>query len=434
MLLRVIALCAAIVLTSGTVSQSDAQEQESPQAKLIQLAEENRYRLEYDGETFSGSAWNKLIAEGEKVQFFLLGEEHGIAENPKLAGALFSKLTDAGYSKVAIEVSPIVARNLDETLRDEGLEGLKRLYSRVGGEPAFFGMKEEAEFLQTVRSAVKGKAPVLWGADYEVGSDRVLLDLLEAKRKPEEASEVLASLRAASDESWAKYYETQGPQFIFSFSGDPALVRTLRDSWPRRDDETDWILDTLEETLEINKHWVNGEGWRSNERRANFLRANFLRHWAAEKRKNGSPKVFAKFGASHLMRGLNATETFDLGSLLPELAEIEGGHAFSIIVLPGDGSNTAVLDPRTFTYVSAPAKDGYARGLGAVSSAAYEDAFTLIDMRPLRSELSSGANWAPKELRKVVHSYDMMLVMSGSTPSSPFAHEPPDPSVLRPDQ
>lgn len=410
----------------GAVAQT--QDAATLDERLGAAAMENRYRLDYQDGEFSGPAWDVLIEEGSKARFFLLGEEHGIAENPKLAGALFRRLTDAGYSKVAIEVSPPMARKLDETLRKDGLEGLRALYAEVGGEPAFFGMKEEAEFIAGVRSSVPGRTPVLWGADYEVAGDRQLIEMLEAKRKPQEARRALQALRDASDQSWAKYIETGGPQFIFSFAGDPDLVRAVKEAWPRRDEEASWILDTLEETLEINKLWVSGQGWRSNERRGAFLRANFLRHWANEEGR--APKVFAKFGASHLVRGRNNTETYDLGALLPELAEIEGGKAFSIMVLPGAGSMTAVLNPTNFTFVPAPAKDGYAQGIGPVAGAAYEDAFTLIDLRPLRPLLGSGAGNASENLKRTVHGFDMLLVMSGSTPSAEFDHPKPDPSAL----
>jgi hypothetical protein len=279
------------------------------------MATNNRYRLEYDGQEFSGPALTRLIEEGRAAQFFLIGEEHGIAENPQLAAALFKALSEYGYSKLAIEISPYMAGELDEALRKDGIDGLKHLYNEPGGEPAFFGMKEEAEFLIEARDAISGKTPVFWGADYEVFADRQLISRLEEKRKPAKATEHLGHLRAASDAAWLKYEETKSPQYIYSFSGDPALVRAVRDQWTNRDDETSDILNTLEETLEINKLYMSGKNWQSNHRRATFLRTNFINHWNAEKKKRRNPKVFAKFGSSHMVRGRNNTGTFDLGTL-----------------------------------------------------------------------------------------------------------------------
>lgn len=407
----------AILTAPAAAQQSAPLPEQTLDEKLADAAAANRHRLEFDGASFSGPAWDMLLAEGANAQFFLLGEEHGIAENAKLAAALFTALAPGGYSKLAIEVSPPMADALDDAARG-GMDGLHALYAQPGGEPAFFGMKEEAEFLVAARAAVRNKEPLFWGADYEVAGDRLLLSRLEAKKKPAAAQSALAALREASDHSWTQYETTRNPQFIFSFAGDPALVRALRDAWPKHDEEAAWILDTFEETLEINRHWVSGEGYLSNVRRAAFLRNNFIRHWTVEKIAKPLPKVFAKFGASHLMRGRNSTETYDLGSLIPEIAALEGNSAFHLMVLPGAGSQTAVLDPSRWVYSPGPPKDSYWRGLEPVTGAAYDDAFTLIDLRPLRPLLGRWREGTSPEMMRIVHGYDALLVLSGSTPSA----------------
>lgn len=397
--------------------------------KIATAASENRYRLSYDGDRFSGPAYDILLDEARGARFFAIGEEHGIAENPKLAAQLFTDLRDDGYQHLAIEVSPPIATLLDQTLRNDGLDGLRALFAEQGGEPAFFGMKEEAEMLAAVRATSTSKSPVLWGADYEVASDTQLIGMLEDMRKPTAAQNALNALRAASDAAWSKYYETGGPQYIFSFSGDPALIREIKAAWPQRNREADWILDTLEETLEINRHWVQGEGWLSNQRRSEFIRANFVRHWRDAAKKKNSPKVMAKFGASHLVRGRNMSEVYDLGSLLPEIAAMRGEHSFSVMVLPGTNTMTAVLNPVNWTYVQAPGKDSYGQGVESITGAAFADAFTLIDLRPLRAFMSARAANDHPALARVIHGFDMMLVMTGSTPSVAFDHDDPRPCV-----
>jgi hypothetical protein len=112
------------------------------------------------------------------------------------------------------------------------------------------------------------------------------------------------------------------------------------------------------------------------------------------------------------------TETYDLGTLLPELAALEGSKAFHLLVLPGAGSKVAVFNPVEWTYAPAPAKDSYAKGLEPILGAAHAGAFTLIDLRPLRPLLVSGREGATPDLMRTVHGFDAVLVMSGSTPSS----------------
>lgn len=416
------AMLFALFTATGTAAQNTVPS--TIEEKLTEAAEAERERLQFDGARFSGPAWNTLVSEGNKAHFFMIGEEHGIAENPKLAAALFTELAGSGYSKLLIEVSPPTSMALDKAATG-GLDGLRQLFSGIGGEPAFFGMKEEAELLVTVREAIADDQAAFWGLDYEVLADPQMLKTLSAKHKPAAALSAMASLQAASEAAWAKYQETRNPQFVFSFSADPALVRAVKEAWPDRDPETEIILTTMEETLEINRLFVTGRSWQSNARRGALLRNNFIRYWQEEKHAGRSPKVMAKFGANHMVRGRNTTETWDLGALLPETAALEGSTAFSLLVLPGTGAQTAVFDPTRLKYVSAPAKDGYGKNLEAITSAAFGDAFTLIDLRPIRPLVGSARSGVHPDLMRIIHGFDMLLVMSGSTPSGELDH--PDP-------
>lgn len=385
--------------------------------RLTEAASANRHRLEFDGKTFSGPAWDLIVSEGRQSQFFLLGEEHGIAENAKFAAELFRTLVPAGYTKLVIEVSPPMARELDRAARG-GVGGLQKMYAMPGGEPAFFGMREESELLVAARAAVPGNAPVFWGVDYEVGGERLLISMLEKKNKPEAARVALAALREASSKSWEQFDKTRNPQFIYSFSGDPALVRAVREAWPQRDTEASGLLESLEETFEINKLWTTRKNFASNERRSNFMRRNFAQQWLAEKKAGRAPRVFAKMGASHMTRGRNMSEVYDLGNLLPEIALLEGGKTFHLLVLPGATSQIAAFNPSEWRYNPAPAKDSYAKGLEPIAAAAFGDAFTLVDLRPLRPILGTWREGTSPELMRVVHGFDAVLMMSGSKPSA----------------
>lgn len=412
-------ICSLVTLLDGAVL-ADANDRIR---ELSKAATANRTRLHFDGKEFTGPAWERLLAEAGNAQFFLIGEEHGIAENPKLAAQLFTGLVDEGYEKLVIEISPPIAQSLDQTLKNGGIEDLRKLYALAGGEPAFFGMREEAELLYAARAALPDVHEVLWGIDYEVASDRRLLHQLQNAPRPDSAEQPLNTLVAASEDSWASYAKTGNLLLAFSFAGDPALVRDVRDSWPDASNEVSLILETLETTLEINRLWVEGRGWESNALRAGFMRSNFLRHWRNATTKGGSPKLMAKLGSSHLVRGNNMTGTFDLGTLLPEIAAIEGRRSFSIMVVPGMNSKVAVLDPTTWTYSPQAAKDGYSEGIGLITAAAYPETFTLIDMMPLRPIVGTREKTFGSKMIQIVHGFDMLLVMSGSTASSELQHD-----------
>lgn len=413
-------LAAPALLSGAAAAQEPAPAQPparpDPLERVAQTAREHRLRLDFDGTRFSGPGWDRLVEEGRRAHFFLLGEEHGIAENPELAARLFEALVPAGYARLGIEISPPMADELDRAARG-GVAGIRELFADQGAWVAFYTMAEEAALAAAARAAVPGDAPVLWGMDYEVGADRRLIALLERRDKPPAAAAALAALKAASAESWARYQATRGPQHIFSFAGDPALVAAVRAAWPGADAETVRILDTLEETLAINRLWTAGDNYGSNRRRAEFLRRNFLDYWRAEKAAGRAPKAMLKFGAAHVLRGLNSNDAFDLGTLVPEVAAVEGAEAFHLLVLPGAGAETARFDPSAFAYRPAPAGDRPGP-LAPVTGQAFADAFTLIDLRALRPVVRSAREgWHP-ELVRNVHGFDAVLVMSGSTASA----------------
>lgn len=387
----------------------------SLQERIGARARENRSRLEFDGARFSGPAWDMLLEAGRTSRFFCLGEEHGIAENPKLAAQLFAALAPAGYSKICVEISPPMASELDRAARG-GVDGLRALFSDPHANVAFFGMREEAEWLASARAQHEGRAPVIWGLDYEVGATGRLIERLRAKRKPRSAEAPFAALDAASSEAWTRYQETRGPQHLFSFSGDPALVAAVRAAWREPDAEADWMLATLEETLAINRLWTTREGWLSNQRRADFNRANFRRYRAGEDGRN--PKVMLKFGASHMVRGLTHTQVIDVGTQVSEIAEALGEKSFHVMVMPGAGTQIAQFDPSAWTYRPGAVGTYADQGMAPLLDAAFADAFTLIDLRPLRPLVFGRAHKSlDADLIRVVHGFDALLVMSGSTAS-----------------
>lgn len=404
------------------VAASAASAQETPapapppqpelRERITTRAQENRCRLGYDGARFSGPAWDMLVAEGQGAHFFCIGEEHGIAENPRLAAQLFAAI---GSEKACVEISPPMAAELDRAAR-RGVDGVRELFRDPGANVAFFGMREEVEWIAAARGAVRGRSQAVWGLDYEVGSDRRIISRLKAKRKPAAAATALAALEDASNQSWARYNETHSPQHIFSFAGDPTLARAVRDAWPNADDEAAWMLETLEETFAINQLWVSGQGWASNQRRAQFNRANLRRYFAEEGR---TPKVMFKFGSSHMVRGMSHTQVLDIGTQVSELAESTGRKSFHVFVLPGAGALHAQFDPTAFTYRSAPAGAYADDAMTPLLAAAYADAMTLIDLRPIRPLVFGRRHKAlDADLVRTIHGFDALLVMSGSTPSA----------------
>jgi hypothetical protein len=402
--------------TANAASQKDAPKP-SLNDKLIEGAKQNRMAVAYDGKSFSGPGWDLIRTEGEAAQFFLVGEEHGCAEVPALVRETLLALKPSGYEHLALEISPPIAAELDRAALG-GIDGLKRFHTENPPGTAFYTMKEEAQMLAAVRDAFPGDAQLLWGLDYEIAQDRLLIAKLKAKA-PAAAKDAVAALESASAASWRRYDETHDIQFIFSFAGNPALVAAVRAAWPKPDPESLWILDTLEGTLEANNLYVEGKYFASNVRRAELNRANFVRYWREAKARGKTPKTMFKMGGNHMVRGRSMTECYDVGNLVGETAALEGAKSFHLFVGPPNTSQHAQLDPATFRYGSVPAETFDEVGVGFLAAQALPADFTLIDLRPLRPLMpGSVTRTADANLSRLVHGYDAMLILTGSKPST----------------
>src|SRR5438132_4739208 len=215
-------------------SPSPAQPQTSPQARLLEALRGNRLPLTMsDGP--AGRGWDWLVQQAGGSRFTLIGEEHGVAETAQLSAALFNALRGSGYSRMAIELSPIIAQDIEAAARRNGLQGILDFFARPDTWSPMY-LREEAQFLATVITAAPRNERVLWGFDREIFSDRYLISRLEPK-VPRRAKESFARLKEASTNAWAQTQRNPGPPFLFT--QDPALVSAVRADWPNPDRESD---------------------------------------------------------------------------------------------------------------------------------------------------------------------------------------------------
>jgi len=368
-----------------------------------------------------GRGWDWLVQEARDARFTLVGEEHGVAETAQFSAALFNALRGSGYSRIAVEVSPIIAQDIEAAARRNGLQGIVDFLA-VPGIGSVLGLREEAQFLAAVINGAPRSERVLWGLDREIFSDRYLISKLDEARAPRRARESLTRLKEASTNAWARYQQNPIAPNIFSLSQDPAVVSAVRTAWPNPDRESDTILRTLEETLTISAAARTEGAWAYSQRRAQWNRNNLAARLREEGARGAPPKVMLKFGYNHMIRGANYFNVFDLGAMTDEVAALSGGRAFHILVLPGPGSRQAVLGPgRSFVSVSSDEFDEFRTGdqrLTRVLSNANATGHEVIDFRALRPLALRGLEcWNPDVVR-TVHGYDAAVIWKGAFASS----------------
>ena len=403
-------------ITGALSPLAQSQNPDNASARLLAALQGNRLPLTMtDGP--AGRGWDWLVKQARDARFTLIGEEHGVAETAQFTAALFKALRGSGYNRMAIELSPIIAQDIEVAARRNGLQGILDFFAAPDTwNPTY--LREEAQFIAAVINAAPKSERVLWGLDRELFSDRYLISRLEAQ-VPQRAKESFTRLKEASTNAWARHKQNPSVENLFIFSQDPAVVSAVRTAWSNPDRESDTILRTLEESLAINAVARTETAWASAERRAQWKRNNLAARLNEER---STPKVLMKFGYNHMIRGANYVNIFDVGAMTDEIATLSGGRAFHIIVLPGPGSRQAVLGPgRSFVSVSSDEFDEFRAGdqrITRVLSNANATGHEVIDLRALRPLAMRGLDaWNP-DLVRTIHGYDAAVIWKGAHASS----------------
>ena len=390
-----------------------------PEAALLEALRRNRLPLTMSNGP-AGRGWDWLVQQARDARFTLIGEEHGVAETAQLSAALFTALRGSGYTRMAIELSPPIAQDIEAAARRNGLQGILDFFATPGTWSPMY-LREEAQLMADVVAGAPRGERVLWGFDREILSDRYLISRLEG-RVPARARDAYTRLKESSTSSWARREKDPGAGPPWIFAEEPAVVSAVRAAWPNPDRESDAILRTLEESLAINAVARTSSGWAQSDRRAQWMRGTIAARLREERARRSSPKVMLKAGYNHMIRGANYVNIFDAGAMLDEVAALDGQHAFHVIVLPGPGSRQAVLGPgRSFASVSSDEYDEFRAGdqrLTRVLSNVNASGHEVIDLRALRPLAMRGLEAWNSDVVRTIHGYDAAVIWKGAHASS----------------
>ena len=402
------ALAAALVLGAREAEAQDS---------LAVWLRANAHPMEAGADgRLSGAGAELLIAAGRDAQFFLIGEEHGVAEIPRVAAGLFRALAPHGYRHLAIETGDVLAYELNRRVLADTTGAAFLAFQRdyFPGAP-FYRWREDAALLRAAVAAAGGRDDVLWGLDYDIVADRFALRRLRDLAPTPAARAAAESVIARADSALQQALATRNPGLLMMFGGPDDVYAPLRLAYaPEPGSEADRIIRLMEQTREVNAYWGRGQGYLSNYHRALLNKRQFMRYLQdATQRAGQMPRVMMKFGSSHMVRGRSFTNVFDLGTLASEIADVNGSRSFGVLMVGGAGTTHAVIDPRAFTTVEAPVEvPAWARPF---YDAADPARWTVFDLRPFRARIPRLGE-IPETLRQVLYGFDAVVILSGSGP------------------
>jgi len=374
------------------------------------------FRFE-DGKLEESAAAKLLLDEARQSQFFLIAEDHGSAETPHLAAALYEAFQPLGYTHIAIEAGPLTGERLEAMAAKGGLEAVGAFSRAHSFTLPFFNWKEESEYLvAAVHSKKPGVKRAVWGVDQEfILSPAFHLARLEELAANDAARALVHRAKERSDAGDAEMAAKKNPSAVLFAHMTPAEFDELGAVFGKNA-EAARIVSELRESAEIYQLFFKGEGYRSNHERAEMIKRHFATYYAeAVTAGERRPRVLLKFGANHMMRGRTFADVFDLGTFLPELAAENGLRAFQLLVVaPGGHVNrltpfSASADDRNAAYDPKHSRNLFFDPTPFLA-AAEPDGWTLIDLRPLRPLLSGGKLVPDEPLRRVIWGYDAVLV------------------------
>ena len=371
----------------------------------------------------TGAGADALARVAREHQFIMVGEDHGIREVPEFVTALWDLARPAGYRHFAVEIGPITGRRLEGMLRSgNGPSNVNDFLGRyMQYALPFFFWKEETQMLNSVVASMPANRDVVWGLDQEfMMSPTYLLERL-AEIAPSQSARAVASRfsesSAKGDKDLIANANIGGVWMVASTDADLAALKAAFNAKPGS--EAARIIDELSVSRDIYGKFNKGKGYESNQQRADLMKAHFMEFYrAAQTRGEQSPKVIAKFGANHVFRGPSITNSYELGTFLPEFAVTNRSKAFGILVVVAKGTWNAYRpfgskeEDKTQKYDPLTTPEYKIFDLKSVLEATGDSTWTFVDLRSIRAMAGRGGlrNIDPTALR-LLNSFDAVVVV-----------------------
>lgn len=371
----------------------------------------------------TGPGADALARAARENQFILVGEDHGIRELPEFVSALFAAARPAGYSHLGVEIGPITGRRLETMMRAP--DGQREIDTFLGKYTAFtlpfFFWKEEAQMLENIVKSLPGKRGVVWGLDQEfIMSPTYMFERLAAIAPTASARKLATQLAASSARGDQMMLKSGNPGAVWMVtSSDSDVVRLTSAFSPKKGTEAEEIIRELSVSRDIYRMFNSGTNYESNQKRDDLMKRHFIDDYdAARARGEAMPKAIIKLGANHVFRGPSTTDSYEMGSFIPEFVETTGGKSFGVLVVVAKGTWNAYRpfgsdqSDKTQRYDPLTTSEYAVFDIKSILSAASTSDWSLIDLRPIRAGAADGRikGLNPKA-RRLLTSFDAVVVV-----------------------
>jgi len=382
-----------VIFASGAFAQS---------SDLDSIFEKNSYFL---SENHTGKGMKFLIEKGTKADYFLIGEDHGIAEVAEISEAIFKKLNKKKYNHLVIETGLFSSSLLVDLLKLEDDEKANSFFKTHPYSIPFYGAKEEFKFLRTVTKLSNSTNPII-GIDQEfIISPRALL----SKNKDEFKDEIATEIETAR-EGYEILVAKKSPMNLWLTQQTPEKWEAL--SKIATSKKGTHIINELKESKAIYDLNFQNKSQQSNELRVEkFIELFEMQTSGLEK-----SKIMIKMGASHIMKGTSFYGVKDLGDYL---SKKNPGKTFHLGLLPADGFQNMYIPFRDESAKRTKVSSNFMKGLIELAKGVIpEEGYIVIDITNLKKDLGSQLANLDPDINKIFEGFDAILLIPQATPNT----------------
>lgn len=385
---------------------------------LNEFLSAHHYPLEFFDDVLIGAGADFLRARAQESRFMLLGEEHGVGSIVDLTTALFRLITPLGYKNYVTEIGPVSARRVNGLLRESDVKAaFEAFYQKYPFSVPFAWMQEEVELLKTVvqNTHEKDNEPVI-GVDQEfIFSPQFHFDRLHEMCADPALKSMLEGWLQAEQKAYVDMQHGVSPDKLSVFMNLPLPTgwQEVR-SWfqAHHMDEALMIMDAVQASHVIYRHYINEEYYDNNHVRSLLMREYFYKAFQRVDSFNPEARFLIKLGANHVSRGFTSMGIQDIGNFISELAPMLQTQSFHVFVLPIHGTLNAWLPFLPETFKAHPVNiEEYGTAIThLVNAAPVKTGWNLYDLRLLRHRQRHWSKEVPEFLDLFLR-YDAVLMM-----------------------
>lgn len=378
--------------------------------------------LTVENGTLTGPGADLIRDAVSGATYVMVGEDHGIAQVPEFSSALFKELAPAGFKTLVLEVGPSSAAELQRML--DAAAPSTEINSYQKGYPfslAFYNWKEEFDFLASARQAAGTQLRVV-GIDQELmGTSRLILTSIQRKHRSDDVGIEVERLLKDEQNAYAEAAKTGRPDLLFMMTAKADDLQSLKDKLTKSHDvegaeQVQRLLDSREIYSQMGK-----SAYESNLTRAMLMKRYFKKQ--ADQLPHESQKMMFKFGANHVMKGLNLVDSREIGNYVAETADGRSEKSVHILIVATGGEQlrfagvgrrfqAATVDANGPGQSDMPfAKASFRTALGDSGS------WAAFDLRALRSFANGTAN-IDERWKRIIFGFDIAVVIPKATPST----------------